>query len=274
MDSLTRIRWLPGWKHGIDKKHISNKMLEIKNWKYWDHLEWTCGAPKHANLYMGNMVVSIKKWMEKWHFSPHFQTQMDQAEIGAVGPTAEHLSRHCAHRLSKVMPMFSSIHPIQSYPTQNHSPICQVFQHSFIWCAEACWSHELLRSARTTAMRTPSRFYKAPEKKADFAIDFPNWWASKKRNIKNSQKTYYPITLNITSPSMIFGVFQSFPVIFPAFYQLHLFRWVELHPGFVQRHRWDSGGLRRGSLAIPMGKMESHLVISWFNHTMKKEGSN
>ena len=221
------------------------------------------------------MVISIKKWMEKLHFSPHFQTQMDQAEIGAVGPTAEHLSRHCAHRLSKVMPTDVFLNPpysILSHP--NHSPICQVFQHSFIcWCAEACWTHELLRSARTTAMRTPSRFYKAPEKKADVAIDFPKWWEYKKRNIKNCQKKPIP-SPNITSPSIIFGVFQSFPVIFPAFYQLHLFRWVELHPGLVQRHRWDSGGVRRGSLAIPMGKMESHLVICWFNHTMKKEGSN
>lgn len=178
-------------------------------------------------------------------FSGHTSMQVTShyfdSSIGAVGPTAEHLSRHCAHRLSKVMPtdVFLTL----------HGPV------------------------RTTAMRTPSRFYKAPEKKADVAIDSPKWWASKSGTSKTA-KNNIP-SPNITSPSIIFGVFQSFPVIFLAFYQLHLFRWVELHPGFVQRHRWDSGGVRRGSLAILMGKMESHLVICWFNHgTMKKEGSN
>ena len=162
------------------------------------------------------MVISIKKWMEKWHFSPHFQTQMDQAEIGAVGPTAEHLSRHCAHRLSKVMPTDVFLNPpysILSHP--NHSPICQVFQHSFIcWCAEACWTHELLRSARTTAMRTPSRFYKAPEKKADVAIDFPKWWEYKKRNIKNCQKNPSHHQISHHHPS-----FSECSKVFPWFSQ-------------------------------------------------------
>ena len=167
-------------------------------------------------------------------FSGHTSMQVTShyfdSSIGAVGPTAEHLSRHCAHRLSKVMPtdVFLTL----------HSPV------------------------RTTAMRTPSRFYKAPEKKADVAIDSPKWWASKSGTSKTAKNnhpiTKYHITIHHFRSVPKFS--RDFPSLLPAasVQVSWTASWIRATP--PMRFRWGTSG-KPGNSNGENGESFGHLLV-------------